>query len=76
MPALTTAGLQRSREQARGHTLESRGLYERCIQGNQEPPRTPHARGGNSSYGQNYGIINVVSGARIRAAEYEAELRN
>ncbi|MGI9626930.1 MAG: hypothetical protein ACR2QM_08855 [Longimicrobiales bacterium] len=35
VPALTPEG------QARRHTLESRGLYERCIQGNQGPPRVP-----------------------------------
>lgn len=60
VPALTAAGQLRSREQVRGHTLESRGLYERCIQGNQGPPRTPHARGGNSSFGQSTGQSQVI----------------
>lgn len=41
VPALTPAGRARLQEQARRHTLESRGLYERCIQGNQGPPRVP-----------------------------------
>jgi len=41
MPTLTPEGEARRQEQARGHTLESRGLYERCIQGNQGPPRLP-----------------------------------
>ncbi len=40
-PALTPAGQARLQQQARRHTLESRGLYERCIQGNQGPPRVP-----------------------------------
>ena len=40
-PPLTPAGQARLQEQARRHTLESRGLYERCIQGNQGPPRVP-----------------------------------
>ncbi|MGI9258773.1 MAG: hypothetical protein ACR2QQ_08055 [Gammaproteobacteria bacterium] len=40
-PALTPAGQERLEQQARRHTLESRGLYERCIQGNQGPPRVP-----------------------------------
>ncbi len=40
-PALTPAGQARAEQQARRHTLESRGLYERCIQGNQGPPRVP-----------------------------------
>ena len=60
VPALTPAGQTRSREQMRGHTLESRGLYERCIQGNQGPPRTPHARGGNSSFGQSTGQSQII----------------
>ncbi len=40
-PALTAEGEIRLQAQARRHTLESRGLYERCIQGNQGPPRVP-----------------------------------
>ena len=40
-PPLTAAGQARLQEQARRHTLESRGLYERCIQSNQGPPRIP-----------------------------------
>lgn len=60
VPGLTPAGQTRRREQARGHTLESRGLYERCIQGNQGPPRTPHARGGNSSFGQSTGQSQII----------------
>ncbi len=60
VPALTSAGQTRSREQMRGHTLESRGLYERCIQGNQGPPRTPHGRNQNSSFGQNTGQSQII----------------
>ena len=41
IPALTPEGEIRLQAQARRHTLESRGLYERCIQGNQGPPRVP-----------------------------------
>ena len=41
VPALTAEGQVRLEDQARRHTLESRGLYERCIQGNQGPPRVP-----------------------------------
>ena len=41
VPPLTPEGQARRQEQARRHTLESRGLYERCIQGNQGPPRVP-----------------------------------
>ncbi len=41
VPALTPEGLARREAQSRRHTLESRGLYERCIQGNQGPPSVP-----------------------------------
>ena len=41
VPPLTPEGQARVEQQARRHTLESRGLYERCIQGNQGPPRVP-----------------------------------
>jgi len=41
IPTLTPEGEIRLQAQARRHTLESRGLYERCIQGNQGPPRVP-----------------------------------
>ena len=41
VPPLTPEGQARLEQQARRHTLESRGLYERCIQGNQGPPRVP-----------------------------------
>jgi len=40
MPALTPEGAARLQEQARRHTLESRGNYERCILG-AGPPRIP-----------------------------------
>ena len=60
LPELTPGGRARLQQQARRHTLESRGLYERCIQGNQGPPRTPHSRGGNSSFGQNTGQSQII----------------
>ena len=60
LPELTPEGQVRLRQQARRHTLESRGLYERCIQGNQGPPRTPHNRGGNSSFGQSTGQSQII----------------
>lgn len=41
LPNLTPEGLVRSREQQPGHTLESRGLAERCILGNDGPPNIP-----------------------------------
>jgi hypothetical protein len=40
-PALTPAGQVQYAANAPGHTLESRNLYERCITGDQGPPRVP-----------------------------------
>ena len=47
MPAYTAEGRTRLQVQARRHTLESRGLFERCIQGT-GPPRLP----GNQQIGE------------------------
>jgi hypothetical protein len=41
LPALTPEGLERLRAQEPRDTLESRGLAERCIAGNDGPPNTP-----------------------------------
>ena len=41
VPALTAEGRARYEAHARRHTLESRGLAERCIAGSEGPPRVP-----------------------------------
>ena len=41
LPDMTPEGLERYRAQQRRHTLESRGLAERCILGNEGPPNVP-----------------------------------
>ncbi len=41
LPALTPEGLERFQAQRPRHTLESRGLAERCILGNDGPPNVP-----------------------------------
>ncbi len=41
LPPLTREGAARIQAQVRRHTLESRALYERCVTGNQGPPRLP-----------------------------------
>ena len=41
LPPLTPEGQERFAAQARRHTIESRNLYERCVTGNQGPPRLP-----------------------------------
>ncbi len=40
-PPMTQEGRERTEAGRRSLTLESRGLYERCIVGNQGPPRLP-----------------------------------
>ena len=51
-PAFTAEGQKRFDSQARIITLESRSLFERCIIGNQGPPRIPSIR--------NYGESQIV----------------
>lgn len=41
VPALTPEGQARFDAETQRHTLESRSMYERCIQANQGPPRVP-----------------------------------
>ena len=41
VPALTPEGRERYQANARADTLESRGMYERCITGQDGPPRLP-----------------------------------
>ncbi len=41
VPALTSEGRKRYQANAPGDTLESRGMYERCITGQDGPPRLP-----------------------------------
>jgi hypothetical protein len=41
VPALTSEGRERYLANAPGDTLESRGMYERCITGQDGPPRLP-----------------------------------
>ena len=41
VPALTLEGRERYQANARADTLESRGMYERCITGQDGPPRLP-----------------------------------
>jgi len=41
MPALTPSGQAQFDANAPRHTLESRNLYERCVTGDQGPPRVP-----------------------------------
>ena len=51
-PAFTAEGRARFERQARVATVESRSLFERCITGNQGPPRIPSIR--------NYGESQII----------------
>lgn len=44
LPALTPEGRERFEAQRQRHTLESRGLAERCIAGNDGPPNVPFSQ--------------------------------
>jgi len=52
LPAFTAAGRAQYEAQARGSDVESRSLFERCITGNQGPPRIQTIR--------NYGETQIV----------------
>ena len=51
-PALTSAGRSQRTQETRVADLETRSLFERCITGNQGPPRVPSIR--------NYGESQIV----------------
>ncbi len=64
LPALTREGLVRLDEQQRRHTLESRGLYERCILGNEGPPDVPFVQNiGQSHIVQTQEVILLITQA-------------
>ncbi len=63
IPALTREGQERYEAQARGHTLESRNLYERCITGNQGPPRLPLNHDSESQIVQTPDFVLVITQA-------------
>jgi len=67
IPAMTPEGRQRAQGEQRGTTVPSRGQAERCITGNQGPPRT----GGNDNHSQivqmpGYVILVVQSNHDVR----------
>jgi hypothetical protein len=67
IPAITPEGRQRLQAEQRGASVPSRGQAERCITGNQGPPRT----GGNDNHSQimqvpGYVILVVQSNHDVR----------
>jgi len=62
IPALTPAGQERFQEQLERHTLESRGLAERCILGNDGPPNVPFTQNtGQSQIIQTQGYVILIT---------------
>jgi hypothetical protein len=57
IPALTPEGQKRREAAARGITVPSRGLYERCVTGNQGPPRVPGNHDAESQIIQSPGYV-------------------
>jgi hypothetical protein len=57
IPALTPEGRERRTAAARGITVPSRGLYERCVTGNQGPPRVPGNHDAESQIMQSPGYV-------------------
>jgi hypothetical protein len=57
IPALTPEGQKRREAAARGITVPSRGLYERCVTGNQGPPRVPGNHDAESQIFQTPGYV-------------------
>ena len=68
-PPLTLEGRARYEAHAPRHTLESRNLYERCITGDQGPPRVPAAQAvGESQIVQtpNYVLLITQTNSDVR----------
>ncbi len=62
IPAMTEGGRERARDQQPGHTLESRGLAERCILGNDGPPNVPFSQNtGHSQIVQTQDYVLVIT---------------
>lgn len=60
IPALTPEGQKRRAAAGRGITVASRGLYERCVTGNQGPPRVPGNHDAESQIAQSPGYVIIL----------------
>jgi hypothetical protein len=68
IPPLTPEGQKRRAAAGRGITVPSRGLYERCVTGNQGPPRVPGNHDAESQIIQapGYVILLMQSNSDVR----------
>jgi hypothetical protein len=60
IPPLTPEGKARMAAARRGNNVLSRGLYERCVTGNQGPPRLPQNHDAESQIIQSRGYVTLV----------------
>ena len=77
LPPLTPEGRERFQAQARRHTLESRNLYERCVTGNQGPPRLPFNHDSESQIVQtpDYVLIITQANSEVRIVPLDGRPR-
>jgi hypothetical protein len=68
IPPLTPEGKRRAAAAGRGIDVRSRGLYERCVTGNQGPPRIPGNHDAESQIFQapNYVLLLMQSNSDVR----------
>ena len=68
IPPLTPGGKQRAAAAGRGTDVRSRGLYERCVTGNQGPPRIPGNHDAESQITQapGYVVLLMQSNSDVR----------
>ena len=60
IPPLTAEGRRRQNAAGRGTDVLSRGLYERCVTGNQGPPRLPGNHDAESQIAQTPGYVILI----------------
>jgi hypothetical protein len=60
IPAMTPEGRKRAQAAGRGTDILSRGLYERCVTGNQGPPRVPGNHDSESQIIQAPGYVIIL----------------
>ena len=60
IPQMTAEGRRRAAAAGRGNYVNNRGLYERCVTGNQGPPRLPGNHDAESQIQQTPGFVILI----------------
>ena len=60
IPEMTPEGRRRAAAAGRGNYVNNRGLYERCVTGNQGPPRVPGNHDAESQIQQTPGFVILI----------------